>query len=356
MWGTLEKITDQIVKYSTFFGQFWYILVFLFRLIVVATVGGAVYGDEQSALDCNTKSPGCKNACFDKFTRISHLRFWSFQLIAITFPAVLFHFFSLYISSQVAKIESKQESPKELENGNVDEVRTARAEKKQVWEDKKTRQRKKIVGKYKHKEVYSGGGMKKIPVTLSISIAYFVTTILRLVIEAVFLYLGSILYGDFEDPFCNPNDPNTECYSNEGVSFVWGFVPPVYICHDEPNTLVGEACRQHIGTGFGDREKKGFVTCWISRPWEKTLFLRYMNVLSAACFILCCLEIVYLPVKAFLAAGARNRSYRNAWRDRRYRHDYPNDDLPPSNGNAITYANPNREHNPNIVQYEEHKT
>jgi len=31
----------QVTKYSTFLGQLWYILVFVFRLIVVVTIGGA---------------------------------------------------------------------------------------------------------------------------------------------------------------------------------------------------------------------------------------------------------------------------------------------------------------------------
>ena len=47
MWGVLEKASDHVSKFASIFGQMWYLLVFVFRLIVVATIGGAVYGDEQ---------------------------------------------------------------------------------------------------------------------------------------------------------------------------------------------------------------------------------------------------------------------------------------------------------------------
>ena len=40
-----------------------------------------VYGDEQSAFDCNTKETGCPNACYSAFAPISQIRFWGAQVI-----------------------------------------------------------------------------------------------------------------------------------------------------------------------------------------------------------------------------------------------------------------------------------
>lgn len=40
----------------------------------------SVYGDEQSAFKCSTQEPGCVNMCFNEFSKISHIRFWAFQV------------------------------------------------------------------------------------------------------------------------------------------------------------------------------------------------------------------------------------------------------------------------------------
>jgi len=97
MWNFISDITGQISRYSTIFGQAWYLCVFFFRLIVVATIGGAVYSDEQSAFRCSTKVHGCENVCYDRFAKISHIRFWSFQLLTLAAPVIVFHFYTLYV-------------------------------------------------------------------------------------------------------------------------------------------------------------------------------------------------------------------------------------------------------------------
>lgn len=46
MWGTLEKMATKALAYSTPLGMAWFFILFIFRMFVVAVVGGAVYGDE----------------------------------------------------------------------------------------------------------------------------------------------------------------------------------------------------------------------------------------------------------------------------------------------------------------------
>lgn len=49
-----------------------------------------VWGDEQSDFVCNTQQPGCENVCYDLAFPISHVRFWVFQIIAVTTPKLLY--------------------------------------------------------------------------------------------------------------------------------------------------------------------------------------------------------------------------------------------------------------------------
>ena len=39
-----------------------------------------VYEDEESTFECSTKFKGCDSMCYNEYSKISHLRFWSFQV------------------------------------------------------------------------------------------------------------------------------------------------------------------------------------------------------------------------------------------------------------------------------------
>ncbi|XP_078490718.1 gap junction beta-2 protein [Ciona intestinalis] len=287
MWTILEKFTEQVTKYSTVFGQLWYLIVFVFRLIVVVTLGSAVYGDEQSNFKCSTTSGGCPNACFDAFTRVSHLRFWSFQLLALSAPVAVFHFYTTYMSGQIEKLRVAE---KEMEENNP--------ETDPVKNQREMIKRTKIVGKVKTRQVYSKGVLQKVPITKSIHIAYYVTTILKCVTEAVFLYLGFTLYYN-KDHTCFPN-----CAPVSPVAFIWMEFPSFFRCERFTNSI-SLACAQHfIGYRPG---QGGSVPCWTSRAWEKTLFLRYMNILSAICFLLAALELIWVPVRAVWTSVSKSK-------------------------------------------------
>ena len=53
--------------------KFLFILIFLFNVLIV-------YGDEQSQFNCNEKMVGCRQMCYNQFAKISHIRFWAFQV------------------------------------------------------------------------------------------------------------------------------------------------------------------------------------------------------------------------------------------------------------------------------------
>lgn len=72
----------KVSAYATLTGRLWTTVLFLLRIVVITSIGYVwhnfkyleiiylmlfrehVYGDEQSAFDCNTKETGCPNACY----------------------------------------------------------------------------------------------------------------------------------------------------------------------------------------------------------------------------------------------------------------------------------------------------
>lgn len=267
MFEAVAKIFEQIAEYSTVFGQLWYLCVFVFRLIVVVTIGGDVYSDEQSEFKCSTEVVGCTNVCFTKFTKISHIRFWGFQLLAVATPALLFHVFEIGIRTRIERMKSDAKEEAE------------RAEEHLTHEHEdmygEHHKRKRGVGKIHVRKIYdeNAHALKEVAYTDSINIAYFLTVIARCALEGIFMYLSYGLFNFMEE-------------DNGPFDFFYYRVPALYKCSGDD---LKHGCYQHLA--FSDND---FVPCWVSRPWEKTIFLRYMNIFSVICFLLSVIEFFYL--------------------------------------------------------------
>jgi len=278
MWSFFDKISEQVTKYATFFGQLWYVLVFVFRAIVVMSIGGSVYGDEQGAFQCSTAIVGCENMCYNDFAKISHMRFWAFQLIAIASPTVFFHFYSLHTQGQMQKLKAAEDDLKKIEEGGEDEYLNLDA--KGIKEVNRIGKRKKTIGNIKTRKVMQGSELQEIPYTSKIHYVYFLTIIIRLIFEAIFIYLGHRLFRLMVVDCEGNYGPQHWCNTHNPIDYIWMEVPAVYHCRNS------DVCMQHI-----DQNGNGFVPCYVSRPYEKTVFLRYMGVLSGICFIVSILEL-----------------------------------------------------------------
>ncbi|CAN0285488.1 unnamed protein product, partial [Lampetra fluviatilis] len=88
-WGGLQSVLNDVNKNSTAIGRVWLSVLFIFRLLVLVVAAEKVWSDENKDFDCNTRQPGCKSVCYDRFFPISHIRFWSLQLIVVTTPTLL---------------------------------------------------------------------------------------------------------------------------------------------------------------------------------------------------------------------------------------------------------------------------
>jgi len=312
MWSVVDKISENVRLYSTPVAALWNVVTFVFRMFVVASVGSSVYGDEQGAFKCDTGQPGCQNVCFNRFSPISHMRFWAFQLLFVATPVLFFHMYAGKETGEVKLLEEAEEKQKkeqaklaeqekelesiaegiesEFENGDHmsmistqsmqkhDQLNLEIVKKKKQLEldQQKINKRKDKIGNYKKKEKIdlkkdSKVGTTEVIFTRRIKIVYVIHCFLKLGIEFLFLYLGYIL--------------------QHQQSKAWGWaawtVPEKYTCtHALEYGAAGSACAQ--------QEK---VTCWVSRPWEKQMFLYYMLFLTILSILLIILEALYMTTR-----------------------------------------------------------
>ncbi|XP_061560603.1 gap junction Cx32.2 protein-like [Phycodurus eques] len=89
-WSFLSEMLDKVESHSTVFGKVWMSVLFIFRIFILAAGVERIWGDEQANMDCNTKSPGCKNACYDASFPISHTRFWVLQILTVSTPTFIY--------------------------------------------------------------------------------------------------------------------------------------------------------------------------------------------------------------------------------------------------------------------------
>jgi len=295
-WSVIEKFAEHISVYSTLFGQSWYLIVFFFRLIVVATIGNSVYSDEQGSFRCSTKVIGCDNVCYDRFAKISHIRFWAFQILAVTTPVVVFHFYTAFVEGRVKKLkDAEAEASKEDSESKWDVIRD--------HVNQQIRRRKRKLGKVKEKKRYHKDKLQVVAFTKTIKIFYFLSVLIRMVVEIVFVYLAFDMFRFAEYPSVAGTVVSDGRRVNNPFDLFWIQVPQLYRCTGE---TVRWACGQHMLPGNLD----SYVPCWVSRPWEKTIFLRYMNTLSVICILLCICELIQLSIefwKTYMKMRKRRR-------------------------------------------------
>lgn len=248
-WDFLTRLLDEISNHSTFVGKIWLTLFIVFRIVLTAVGGESIYSDEQSNFVCNTLQPGCENVCYDAFAPLSHIRFWAFQVIMIATPTIMYLGFAMHKIARMEDDDYRPQGRKRMPivsrgaNRYYEEAQDNREEDPMILEEIEAEKEvtekpsKKHDG---HRRIKRDGLMK----------VYVFQLLLRAIFEALFLFGQYILYG-LE-------------------------VAPVYVCTHSP-------CPNK-------------VDCFVSRPTEKTTFLRIMYGVSALCLLFTMLEILHLSI------------------------------------------------------------
>ncbi|XP_036393361.1 gap junction delta-2 protein-like [Megalops cyprinoides] len=246
-WSILGRFLTEVQNHSTVIGKIWLTVLLIFRILLVALVGDAVYSDEQSKFTCNTLQPGCNNVCYDTFAPVSHLRFWVFQIVLVSTPSI---FYIVYVLHKIAKDE-KQEMERAQASHHVgrageggEEDLEAGLPLEETWtpHDRECAEQSLLEG--------SAMEVRKDPTLLSsqVLLIYIVHVVLRTIMEITFLV---------------------------GQYYLFGFeVPHLFRCETYP-------CPTR-------------TDCFVSRATEKSIFLNFMFGISLGCFILNVVELHYL--------------------------------------------------------------
>ncbi|XP_074053887.1 gap junction gamma-2 protein [Macrotis lagotis] len=288
-WSFLTRLLEEIHNHSTFVGKVWLTVLIVFRIVLTAVGGEAIYSDEQSKFACNTRQPGCDNVCYDAFAPLSHVRFWVFQIVVISTPSVLYLGYAIHRLARASEAERRrarrwrpgrgrpaatrrppppppppppprpgwpeEEEPMMGLAGAEDEEEDEEPEEEEEEEEKraeKARPGRKHDGR---RRIRQEGLMR----------LYVLQLLARASLELGFLVGQYLLYG-FE-------------------------VRPFFRCSREP-------C-PHT------------VDCFVSRPTEKTVFLLVMYVVSCLCLLLNLCEMAHLGLGG-LRDAVRSRAVRGA--------------------------------------------
>jgi len=118
--SAFNSFLENVQQYSTLAGQMWGITFVVFRLFGYSAIGGQIYGDEEASFVCDTKQPGCKQMCYNRFAPISHMKFWGFQILFIAMPVMLFYFYAQWQNGFINKAKSLQKELDEI-NSKIDD-------------------------------------------------------------------------------------------------------------------------------------------------------------------------------------------------------------------------------------------
>ncbi|XP_051955114.1 gap junction Cx32.2 protein-like [Xyrauchen texanus] len=113
-WGFLSKLLDKVQSHSTNIGKVWLTVLLIFRIMVLGAGLDKVWGDEQSSMVCNIKTPGCLNACYDTAFPISHMRFWVLQFIFVATPTLLYFGYVLHVIHKENKLRRQLQNKAEI--------------------------------------------------------------------------------------------------------------------------------------------------------------------------------------------------------------------------------------------------
>ncbi|XP_076853213.1 gap junction gamma-1 protein [Brachyhypopomus gauderio] len=288
-WSFLTRLLEEIQNHSTPVGKLWLTALVVFRIVLTAVGGESIYYDEQSKFVCNSGQPGCENVCYDAFAPLSHVRFWVFQIILSAMPSLLY---MGYAANKISHTEDSrgtvggapagggegggytQRRPQTLyfggqqhPSGGEDGEEESEGDPMIYEVPKMDTGRQELVPPRPKPKVRHDGrrrirddGLMRV---------YVLQLLTRSALEAGFLAGQYMLYG-FR-------------------------VAPVFVCSGKP-------CPHR-------------VDCFVSRPTEKTIFLRIMYGVSCLCLLLNVWEMVHLGVGTIKDALRRRHATSSAAKD-----------------------------------------
>ncbi|XP_041039866.1 gap junction delta-4 protein [Carcharodon carcharias] len=272
--NSLGLVTLALNYNLTIVGKIWITVMVVFRLLVIIGVGYPLYQDEQTKFTCDTMQPGCSNVCYDAFFPISHCRFWFVQATALCLPLAMFIMYVAHrVPTQNAK-ESSLQCPQSLaETSSIRKVPVGRASLTR----KSSETNFHLEGS--HGETKAVNEEVRIRQRiLNFCEAYVLQLLLRTLLEVGF---------------------------GVGQYYLFGFfVPNKFVCSSYP-------CANR-------------VTCYPSRPTEKTLLVNFMFGVTAFSLLLNFVDLIYVIKQAVKQSKKNKLKMKSFYHEESY-HDIPSD-------------------------------
>ncbi|XP_033826963.1 gap junction gamma-1 protein isoform X2 [Periophthalmus magnuspinnatus] len=280
-WSFLTRLLEEIHNHSTFVGKLWLTVLIVFRIVLTAVGGESIYYDEQSKFVCNSGQPGCENVCYDAFAPLSHVRFWVFQIILVAMPSLIYMGYAI---NKIARLEEAKggsgstavrvaggythRKPRKIcfgarQHRGIEEAEDDQEDDPMIYEvpeiEPPKRPRDPLQPTPRPKIRHDGRRRIRDEGLMRVYVLQLVT---RTVLEAGFLAGQYLLYG-FR-------------------------VKPIFVCSGNP-------CPHS-------------VDCFVSRPTEKTIFLRIMYGVTVLCLTLNVWEMLHLGVGSICDIIRRRRT------------------------------------------------
>uniref|UniRef100_A0A8C6UVG6 Gap junction protein n=1 Tax=Neogobius melanostomus TaxID=47308 RepID=A0A8C6UVG6_9GOBI len=268
-WSFLTRLLEEIHNHSTFVGKLW------------LTVLISIYYDEQSKFVCNSGQPGCENVCYDAFAPLSHVRFWVFQIILVAMPSLIYMGYAI---NKIARLDEAKggsgstavrvaggythRKPRKIcfgarQHRGIEETEEDQEDDPMIYEvpeiEPPKRPRDPLQPAPRPRIRHDGRTRIRDEGLMRVYVLQLVT---RTVLEAGFLAGQYLLYG-FR-------------------------VKPIFVCSGNP-------CPHS-------------VDCFVSRPTEKTIFLRIMYGVTILCLTLNVWEMLHLGIGSIRDIIRRRRT------------------------------------------------
>lgn len=261
-WHNVEKLLEQAANHSSLAGKFWTTFFYILRFLIVISIASQTFGDEFGAFKCNTLTPGCPNICFNDFSPISMIRLWSFQLLSVAVPAIIFIVFTIHKLDKIAQAKKKKAEFLKERKKKREERRKLKEKirKRQIEEGILSADAPPLPAYKEEEEEEKKDDDGKTRVTKPdedqpgiLLLAYVGQVLFRCASEIIFMWLQF----------------NTYVYK------FW--VPEIYKCARYP-------C-------------KNVVDCFVSRPKEKTIIIWIMFCTGILMIILNLVELYHIGIK-----------------------------------------------------------
>ncbi|XP_040903966.1 gap junction gamma-1 protein-like [Toxotes jaculatrix] len=264
-WSFLTSLLEEIHNHSTFVGKVWLTVLIVFRIVLTAVGGESIYHDEQSNFVCNTAQPGCENVCYNAFAPLSHVRFWVFQIILVTTPSLM------YLGYAVNKIARTVER---ADGRGVSGFSRRKSKKRCLAARKQHRGIEEAEDDHEEDPVIYGKG-------------------------EVERDGGGAAKGGSGDGQVKARHDGRQRIKEDGLMRIY-----VLQLLARSSLEVAFLCGQYLLYGFAVSPTyvckvlpcPNSVDCFVSRPTEKTIFLRIMYAVSLLCLALSIWEMLHLGI------------------------------------------------------------